>query len=219
MYGDTNLDRRWPDADRRSRLAAAGGGAAARQRDHPPAPAPDLPVAHAAIRCRCPHRGHIHVAARRRRRGSRSSSPTERRAPTTWWWAPTASIRRCARRCSARSSRPSYTGQVCWRYNLPRIEGLDKIWVYIGATGTAGFVPLASDLMYILTIEKPPEGASLAPTARGHRRGLPRAAGAVRRAGGRARELIVDDDAVVYRPVENVLVAAAVVPRSRRAHR
>ena len=29
-----------------------------------------------------------------------------------------------------------YTGQVCWRYNLPRIEGLDKIWVFIGATRT-----------------------------------------------------------------------------------
>ena len=50
---------------------------------------------------------------------------------------------------------------MCWRYNLPRIEGLDKIWVYIGATGTAGFCPLARDLMYILTIEKPPEGAPI----------------------------------------------------------
>ena len=48
-----------------------------------------------------------------------------------------------------------------WRYNLPRIEGLDKIWVYIGPTGTAGFVPLADDLMYMLTIEKPPEGTPL----------------------------------------------------------
>src|SRR5436305_1252344 len=55
----------------------------------------------------------------------------------------------------------NYTGQVCWRYNLPRIEGLDKIWVYIGETGTAGFVPLAPDLMYMLTIEKPPEGAPI----------------------------------------------------------
>ena len=45
---------------------------------------------------------------------------------------------------------------MCWRYNLPRIDGLDQIWVYIGATGTAGFVPLAQDLMYMLTIEKPP---------------------------------------------------------------
>ena len=62
--------------------------------------------------------------------------------------------------------KPKYTGQVCWRYNLPRIEGLDKIWVYIGATGTAGFVPLAPDLMYILTIEKPPEGQPIKLAAR-----------------------------------------------------
>ena len=55
--------------------------------------------------------------------------------------------------------KPKFTGQVCWRYNLPRIDGLDRIFgVYIGATGTAGFAPLARDLMYILTIEKPPEG-------------------------------------------------------------
>ena len=54
-----------------------------------------------------------------------------------------------------------YTGQVCWRYNLPRIEGLDKIWAVIGPSGAAGFVPLAPDLMYMLTIEKPPEGAPI----------------------------------------------------------
>ena len=36
--------------------------------------------------------------------------------------------------------KPKYTGQVCWRYNLPRISDLDRIHVYIGATGTAGFV-------------------------------------------------------------------------------
>jgi 2-polyprenyl-6-methoxyphenol hydroxylase-like FAD-dependent oxidoreductase len=95
---------------------------------------------------------------------------------------------------------------VCWRYNLPRIEGLDKIWVFIGATGTAGFVPLAEDLMYMLTIEKPPEGAPLrlerAGMAALYRERLAQFGGPV----AARRELIVDDDAVVYRPVENVLV-------------
>jgi 2-polyprenyl-6-methoxyphenol hydroxylase-like FAD-dependent oxidoreductase len=99
-----------------------------------------------------------------------------------------------------------YTGQVCWRYNLPRIEGLDKIWVFIGATGTAGFVPLAPDLMYMLTIEKPPEGAPIRLPQEGiaavYRERLAQFAGPV----AEHRELIVDDDAVVYRPVENVLV-------------
>ncbi|HEY7633049.1 MAG TPA: FAD-dependent oxidoreductase [Thermoleophilaceae bacterium] len=99
-----------------------------------------------------------------------------------------------------------YTGQVCWRYNLPRIEGLDKIWVYIGATGTAGFVPLADDLMYMLTIEKPPEGSSLKVPREGiaavYRERLAQFDGPV----AEQCELVVDDDAVVYRPVENVLV-------------
>jgi 2-polyprenyl-6-methoxyphenol hydroxylase-like FAD-dependent oxidoreductase len=99
-----------------------------------------------------------------------------------------------------------YTGQVCWRYNLPRIEGLDKIWVYIGATGTAGFVPLADDLMYMLTIEKPPEGQPLKLPTKGiaarYRERLQTFGGPV----AEQRELVVDDEAVVYRPVENVLV-------------
>jgi 2-polyprenyl-6-methoxyphenol hydroxylase-like FAD-dependent oxidoreductase len=102
--------------------------------------------------------------------------------------------------------KPSYTGQVCWRYNLPRIDGLDKIWVFIGATGTAGFVPLATDLMYMLTIEKPPEGQPLRIERTGmaalYRERLAQFGGPV----ASQRELIIDDDAVVYRPVENVLV-------------
>jgi 2-polyprenyl-6-methoxyphenol hydroxylase-like FAD-dependent oxidoreductase len=103
---------------------------------------------------------------------------------------------------------PKYTGQVCWRYNLPRIEGLDKVHVYIGATGTAGFVPLAPDLMYMLTIEKPPEGAPLRLPREGiaavYRERLAQFGGPV----AEHRGLIVDDDAVVYRPVENVVVEA-----------
>jgi len=99
-----------------------------------------------------------------------------------------------------------YTGQVCWRYNLPRIDGLDKIWVYIGATGTAGFCPLAPDLMYILTIEKPPEGAPIRLEKEGlaavYSERLTQFGGPV----AEHRDLIVDDEAVVYRPVENVLV-------------
>jgi 2-polyprenyl-6-methoxyphenol hydroxylase-like FAD-dependent oxidoreductase len=104
--------------------------------------------------------------------------------------------------------KPKYTGQVCWRYNLPRIEALDKIWVYIGATGTAGFVPLAPDLMYMLTIERPPEGTPLRLPREGiaavYRERLAQFGGPV----AEHRDLIVDDDAVVYRPVENVVVPA-----------
>ena len=50
---------------------------------------------------------------------------------------------------------PRFTGQVCWRYNLPRLDGLEEIWMFFGPNGSAGFVPLGEDLMYILTIETP----------------------------------------------------------------
>jgi 2-polyprenyl-6-methoxyphenol hydroxylase-like FAD-dependent oxidoreductase len=101
-----------------------------------------------------------------------------------------------------------FTGQVCWRYNLPRIEGLDKIWVYLGESGTAGFCPLSDELMYILTIEKPPEGTPLRLPLEGlaatYRERLAQFGGPV----AEHRESIVDDEAVVYRPVENILVPA-----------
>src|SRR5581483_2948324 len=50
---------------------------------------------------------------------------------------------------------PCFTGQVSWRCNLPRIDGLREIWIFVGAQSSAGFVPLGQDLMYILTIETP----------------------------------------------------------------
>jgi 2-polyprenyl-6-methoxyphenol hydroxylase-like FAD-dependent oxidoreductase len=103
---------------------------------------------------------------------------------------------------------PNYTGQVVWRYNLPRIDGLDKIWMYLGPAGSAGFVPLAPDLMYILTIEKPPDHAALRLPQQGlaaiYRERLAPFGGLV----AEHRELITDDHAVVYRPVENLVVPA-----------
>lgn len=104
--------------------------------------------------------------------------------------------------------KPRFTGQVCWRYNLPRIEGLEEIWMFFGPDGSAGFVPLGEDLMYILTIETPisdwrgaieREGAAAV-----YRRRLAPFAGPV----AQARELIVDDDAIVLRPIENIILPA-----------
>ena len=51
---------------------------------------------------------------------------------------------------------PEYTGQIVWRYNVPRPEGLDTLDMFVGSNGKAGFVPLAPDLMYILYIEAVP---------------------------------------------------------------
>jgi 2-polyprenyl-6-methoxyphenol hydroxylase-like FAD-dependent oxidoreductase len=102
--------------------------------------------------------------------------------------------------------RPRFTGQVCWRYNLPRLEGLDEIWMWFGPDGSAGFVPLGEDLMYILTIETPiPDWRSAIEqdgAAAVYRKRLAPFAGPV----ANVRERIVDDDAVVLRPIENIIV-------------
>jgi 2-polyprenyl-6-methoxyphenol hydroxylase-like FAD-dependent oxidoreductase len=101
---------------------------------------------------------------------------------------------------------PRFTGQVCWRYNLPRLEGLEEIWMFFGPDGSAGFVPLGQDLMYILTIETPMAEQKAAIDREGaaavYRRRLAPFAGPV----AEVRDLIVDDDAVVLRPIENIIV-------------
>jgi 2-polyprenyl-6-methoxyphenol hydroxylase-like FAD-dependent oxidoreductase len=103
---------------------------------------------------------------------------------------------------------PRYTGQVWWRYNLPRIEGLDEIRMYLGPDGSAGFVPLGEDLMYLLTIETPMPGQREAIESRGaatvYRERLASFAGPV----AALREQVLDDDAVVVRPIENIIVKA-----------
>jgi 2-polyprenyl-6-methoxyphenol hydroxylase-like FAD-dependent oxidoreductase len=104
--------------------------------------------------------------------------------------------------------KPRFTGQVCWRYNLPRIEGLEEIWMFFGPDGSAGFVPLGQDLMYILTIETPiPDWRGAVErdgAAAVYRRRLAAFAGPV----AEAREQIVDDDGIVLRPIENIIVTA-----------
>ncbi|MBB4683147.1 FAD-dependent monooxygenase [Amycolatopsis jiangsuensis] len=104
--------------------------------------------------------------------------------------------------------RAKFTGQVAWRVNLPRIPGLDRLWMYRGSRGTAGFVPLAPDLMYLLTIEKVPDSAPVRLPRKGlaavYRERLAEYGGPV----AHHRELVRDDAEVLYRPVDNVLLPA-----------
>lgn len=105
--------------------------------------------------------------------------------------------------------KPRYTGQVCFRYNLPRLEGLDRIEVYVGGiNGTAGFVPLTDELMYMLFILAWPED---------ERQQDPSTLDALMREKLQPftaeriveqRELITDAGKVVYRPVDNIIMPA-----------
>lgn len=98
---------------------------------------------------------------------------------------------------------PAYTGQAVWRYNLPRPDGLDALQAYNGPIGI-GLVPMSADQIYMFVTT--PEAAGtrypregLAAAMRGKLAAAPAAVQAL--VGG-----IIDDDAVVYRPLETLIV-------------
>jgi 2-polyprenyl-6-methoxyphenol hydroxylase-like FAD-dependent oxidoreductase len=98
---------------------------------------------------------------------------------------------------------PQFTGQGIWRYNLPRPADLDAMHVYNGPTG-AGLVPISRDTMYVYATSPEPGNprhpkVGLAALMRQRFSGC---APTVRE----LAEEITDDDAVVYRPLETLLI-------------
>lgn len=98
---------------------------------------------------------------------------------------------------------PEFTGQAVWRYNLPRPADLEVLQVFNGPIG-AGLVPLGPQLMYMYVTTPEPGNPrypreGLAAAMRGK---LATCAPMLRELG----EQITDDDEVVYRPLEAVLV-------------
>jgi 2-polyprenyl-6-methoxyphenol hydroxylase-like FAD-dependent oxidoreductase len=109
---------------------------------------------------------------------------------------------------------PEYTGQVVWRYNLPRPPEADRLWMFASRTRKAGLVPLSPDLMYLLMIESVAGAGDVRLGADASLR-LPedRLAEILRERlaefGGaiaQVRDQITDASQVVYRPVYAVLV-------------
>ena len=103
---------------------------------------------------------------------------------------------------------PHFTGQVCWRVNLHASKGSTS-FISTSARGAApGSCLSGRTSMYMLLIETPIDGWREEVERRG--------AAAVMRErlepfGGRVaemRELVTDDDAIVLRPIENILVPA-----------
>ena len=98
---------------------------------------------------------------------------------------------------------PEFTGQAVWRYNFPRPADLDALQVYNGPTGV-GLVPISRDLMYMYVTTPEPgnpryETAGLAARMRAK---LANSAPAIRA----LAEHITEDEAVVYRPLEGMMV-------------
>jgi 2-polyprenyl-6-methoxyphenol hydroxylase-like FAD-dependent oxidoreductase len=99
--------------------------------------------------------------------------------------------------------KPEFTGQSVWRYNFPRPEDLDALQVYNGPIGV-GLVPMSRETMYMYLTTPDAnhvrhETSGIAEKMRAKMAGT---APAIRR----LSELVTDDESVVYRPLESLLL-------------
>lgn len=99
---------------------------------------------------------------------------------------------------------PRFTGQAVWRYNFARNPQIDHLANYHSATGNAGLVPLAGDLMYMFLTSHEPSNPWMDPAtlAAQMRQRLEGFTGLI----GELREQITDSSQVVYKPMEVVFV-------------
>ncbi|ROM61964.1 2-polyprenyl-6-methoxyphenol hydroxylase [Pseudomonas brassicacearum] len=100
---------------------------------------------------------------------------------------------------------PRFTGQAVWRYNFPRAAGVDHLATFQGPAGNAGLVPLGHDQMYLFMTSHEPanprmDAATLATQMRQRLSGF---TGLI----GELREQIINNEQVVYKPLEVVFVS------------
>jgi 2-polyprenyl-6-methoxyphenol hydroxylase-like FAD-dependent oxidoreductase len=100
--------------------------------------------------------------------------------------------------------RPQFTGQGVWRHNFPRPPEVTSLHAYAGPRGM-GLVPLGAGLMYLFVTTPEPGNphyprTGLATAMREKLRDAPPAIAAL-------AEQIRDDEAVVYKPLEWVLLS------------
>jgi len=98
---------------------------------------------------------------------------------------------------------PAFVGQGVWRYNFPRSADVTALCAYDGAIGV-GLVPLSDTLMYMYVTTPEPENrryprAGLAAELRSKLGGQPPRIAAL-------ADQISDDDAVVYKPLEWIML-------------
>jgi 2-polyprenyl-6-methoxyphenol hydroxylase-like FAD-dependent oxidoreductase len=101
------------------------------------------------------------------------------------------------------ASAPEFTGQAVWRYNFERPAEIDGIRAYQGPIGV-GLVPLAANLMYMFATTPEPGNPryakpGIAERMRGRLDGAPPAIASL-------AAKITDDESVVYRPLEWLLL-------------
>ena len=104
------------------------------------------------------------------------------------------------------ASRPEFTGQAVWRYNVPRSADQKDGAVYFGRQTKVGLVPMTPTLMYIFVVTHEP-GNPFRPReglAAELRERMAEYGGLI----ADLRELITDDSGVVYKPMEHLMLPA-----------
>lgn len=100
--------------------------------------------------------------------------------------------------------KPQFTGQAVWRYNMPRPESL--VWgeIHSGPKSKVGLTPMRPDLMYMFLVSAEPGNPWMPKEALADlmRERLVGFTGIV----AELSELIVDPEAVVYKPMENLML-------------
>ncbi|AJW93792.1 FAD-dependent oxidoreductase (plasmid) [Burkholderia gladioli pv. gladioli] len=102
------------------------------------------------------------------------------------------------------SSQPTYTGQGVWRYNFPRPKDLDWGCMYFGKKTKVGLVPLSESGMYMFLLSAEPGNPRMPADKLSLllRDRMDEYGGLI----AELRELVTDSDAVVYRPMEAVML-------------
>lgn len=108
------------------------------------------------------------------------------------------------RRLFGDAHEPKFTGQGVWRYNLPRPHDMEWGALFEGPDSKVGFVPLSPTMMYMLivTVEAGNPRFAGAQMAEEMRKRLASYSGIV----AELKPLITDPEAVVYRPLETMLL-------------
>jgi len=102
--------------------------------------------------------------------------------------------------------KPQFTGQGAWRYNLKRPASVEWGELYFGHRSKVGLVPLSADLMYLFAVTEEPGNPKMPPEQMDRilRERISEYAGPV----AALREQITDPAAVVYKPMESMLLPA-----------
>jgi 2-polyprenyl-6-methoxyphenol hydroxylase-like FAD-dependent oxidoreductase len=96
------------------------------------------------------------------------------------------------------------TGEAVWRYNFPRPQDMDWGSMHFAAKSKAGIVPMSENLMYLFLVTMEPGNPRMPQDRLDEllRERLQEYGGIV----ARLREQVTDPNAVVYRPMETLLL-------------